>query len=93
MYRVGERERSEFEFEYRGKHFSVPAMDSLPIGQVLSFADAAKKGSTETARWIIGFFMEHTDGAVSDMSVSELTSLARAWQGGTDMGESQASSD
>lgn len=93
MYRVGERKKAVFEFEYRDKVYSVPAMDSLPLEQVMSFAEAADGGSMELAKWVIRFFTSETNGAVSDMSLAELTSLAKAWQGGTDMGESQASSD
>lgn len=93
MYEVREREPRYYEFKYRKGKYRVPAVDSLSLEQVMSFAEAAERGSSEMTKWVIEFFISETDGALRMMKLDELVPLVKEWQSGTDMGESQASSD
>lgn len=93
MFKADNGSARSFDFELDGKAYSVPSPLSLPIGEILAFADATEKGGTEQARWLVSFFSRHTDGATDSMSVAAFRQLAKAWNGDAELGESQASSD
>lgn len=88
MYIIENKGADAFEFEWEGTAYSVPRMASLPMDDLMAFADAAAAGGeSEALRWAYRFFNDATGGAAGRMPGAAFGQLVKAWQAPVDVGK------
>ena len=97
MYQLQERKPDLFEFEYKGKKYGVPTMDSLPFA---TFMRIRKKLSESDNPSELGFdeimnlFESYAPDVMRDIDLSQAKELFMAYaQTGTELGKYSPSSE
>lgn len=88
MFKVSETKKHTFDFEYKDKTYSLPAVETIPYEQIMSLQDGGVEAWDELLR-------KHAPGFAKAATVDELNQVTKAWrdESTVDAGESGTSSD
>lgn len=87
------RKRDTFDFSYGGEQYSLPAISSISIGDIMAIDEAS--GDAGKLMAYRDIFERHVPGLFDQLTQDELLAIAADWasESGVSVGESPTSHD